>query len=1051
MRKTQNQSAPEGSFNDLGIARGDHEPFVVRALARLWGVGRVPRSDGSLKAGLQTVRLTARVRLLGLAAICLTPVFAGGAEDLKASLQRGLFEEEANHNLPAAIAAYQAVLSQFDKDRELAATAIFRLGECYRKQEKTNDAVACYQRIVREFPDAATLTRLSQQNLLALAPASASTSRPKAADARQVSLIQESIKLAEQQLAEAHKRVEVGTLPAAGRIPYEREVLRLKRELAAAQGADGAEQKKLLLQEISLVEKLVELTQKQVEAGIAPSEEGLSSRRDLLGLKRELAVLEAAPSEGAALTDEEEKEIRRIQALIQNSPDLINAPGTNGLTPLHQAAAAGYLSVARFLLANKADVNAPTTGTGQRRANAKAATALMIAAHAGNKAMVELLLDHGADVNAVGEWQRMTGAALHFAAKSGYQAVAETLLAHKADANLCPNGEYGPLHLAAEAGRTPMVELLIKHGADVNARTDWGWTPLHSAAEGGSPAVAELLLGHKADLEAKTKGGSTPLAVAVANGQIKVAEVLLKHGANVETVDGDGTTPLQKAITRANYAGYGGQSELVRLLVNGGADVNKPFNATGPARSVRRQNSSDQWDTTGATPVGVAAYLGDAAVVEALVAGGANVNTKAAGGVAPLLYAVEHKSLPMLEAILARKPDLEARDRNGNTALAQAIQAGEKKLAEKLIQAEADVNARVQGNVDFSMLHLAVWKGRPDVVELLLTNKAQVNVVNNRGQTPLDLAKEMGRDPRQGNGFAFEEIAGLLVKYGADEDFTRRARVAVARKDTDLRAAVFTKGTNDWNRYTLLELIATVFANPNDWWSRKLSFPDLSRVTIRRLGAGKAKGPAAPESADRNLILDLATFLNSGEGGPGAWLEWGDIVEVPERDHPVNETWNGLDQPMREALTKALKREVEIIIKGQSQKVTLQPSLQGPARFGGPGPGRVPLPRLPGASGSPPSLPEPRLIDLSVFRLTEVLQQSGLLRVSSDLGRIRVTRTEPATKKVVEWIVDRSPGPAVDSQIDLWLRDGDVIEVPDKGADFAPRKETPAPGAAPAN
>ena len=99
----------------------------------------------------------------------------------------------------------------------------------------------------------------------------------------------------------------------------------------------------------------------------------------------------------------------------------------------------------------------------------------------------------------------------------------------------------------------------------------------------------------------------------------------------------------------------------------------------------------------------------------------------------------------------------------------------------------------------------------------------------------------MIRDARQGNSATFEEIAALLAKYGADEDFTRRTCITVARKDSKLNARVFTKGTNDWNRYTLLELIATVFANPNESPARSLRFPDLSRVTVRRLGAERRR------------------------------------------------------------------------------------------------------------------------------------------------------------------------------------------------------------------
>ena len=85
--------------------------------------------------------------------------------DLATALQKGLFEEEANHDLSAAIRAYQAIATQFDKDRKLAATAIFRLGECYRKQGNTNDANTQYERVLREFADQNALATLSRQNL----------------------------------------------------------------------------------------------------------------------------------------------------------------------------------------------------------------------------------------------------------------------------------------------------------------------------------------------------------------------------------------------------------------------------------------------------------------------------------------------------------------------------------------------------------------------------------------------------------------------------------------------------------------------------------------------------------------------------------------------------------------------------------------------------------------------------------------------------------------------------------------------------------------------
>src|ERR1035438_3454471 len=129
----------------------------------------------------KTVSLAPRLRgtipaTLLCAALCLLAWPARAAtNDLTTALQRGLFEEEANQNLGAAISAYQTVANQFDKDRKLAATAIFRLGECYRKQGNTNDAATQYERILREFSDQPTLVTLSRQSLAGMGSAPAAS------------------------------------------------------------------------------------------------------------------------------------------------------------------------------------------------------------------------------------------------------------------------------------------------------------------------------------------------------------------------------------------------------------------------------------------------------------------------------------------------------------------------------------------------------------------------------------------------------------------------------------------------------------------------------------------------------------------------------------------------------------------------------------------------------------------------------------------------------------------------------------------------------------
>src|SRR6478736_782046 len=114
----------------------------------------------------------AQKRNVGVLVTLLLCVFAlmplnllAATNDLSGLLQRGLFEEEANRNLEAASVAYESLVKQLDKDRQIGATAIFRLGEVYRKQGKTNEAAAQYERIVRDFAEQTALVTLSRQNL----------------------------------------------------------------------------------------------------------------------------------------------------------------------------------------------------------------------------------------------------------------------------------------------------------------------------------------------------------------------------------------------------------------------------------------------------------------------------------------------------------------------------------------------------------------------------------------------------------------------------------------------------------------------------------------------------------------------------------------------------------------------------------------------------------------------------------------------------------------------------------------------------------------------
>lgn len=82
-------------------------------------------------------------------------------------LRQGLFEEEANQNYEKAGTHYRAVVEAYQRQRTLAATATYRLGELARKANDNAAAASAFQAVIERFPEQKT-AQLSSENLTAL-------------------------------------------------------------------------------------------------------------------------------------------------------------------------------------------------------------------------------------------------------------------------------------------------------------------------------------------------------------------------------------------------------------------------------------------------------------------------------------------------------------------------------------------------------------------------------------------------------------------------------------------------------------------------------------------------------------------------------------------------------------------------------------------------------------------------------------------------------------------------------------------------------------------
>ncbi len=661
-------------------------------------------------------------------------VSAFAADPITESIRRGLLEEEVNRNLEAAAAAYQDAVNQADAIRQTAATALFRLGEVYRKQGRTNDAVGAYQRILRDFSDESSLVKTSREHLGLLGYAE--TTIPVAPgltqyDPADVASLREELKLVENEHQAVQKRYENGRAEATDVRRVQRELLELQRKLPEFGSVDR--QTELLEQELELAKTDLEEMRRRIQVGTAPPLDEIPLRRRILSIERELAAAKrgaatapGSPTAGAGpvpATREENDELQRTEVMFRDSPDLVmnarNATPQEG-TWLHKAAQNGYLAVADFLLAKGSHVDAT---------DRKGWTPLHWAVESGHKSMCELLIAHGANVNAT---TRDSESPLQLAAKRGFREVAEVLLASGAEVNA--------------TGYVRDARTLLRNG-DEGARMDSA--ALHWAAENGFPSMIELLLSHGADIEVTDRGGRTPLMRAVLGGQLAAARVLLSAGAKINTTNTEGKTALFDAVEAKNIP-------MTKFLLEQEADPETPVVAPAP---------DNQW-TVLFQPVG----QGEVPMTELLLDYHANVNARAASGITPVHWAVQNNAAATLQLLLDHKADPNLRDTGANTPLHVALEGGSPPLVESLLAAGADPNApgwtSGDGQPWFPLFRAVTWswaspppdETSPSLTRPLLDHGANAKASTANGWTALHLAAQSGS----------VELAKMLLEHDAD-------------------------------------------------------------------------------------------------------------------------------------------------------------------------------------------------------------------------------------------------------------------------------------------
>jgi cytohesin len=430
-----------------------------------------------------------------------------------------------------------------------------------------------------------------------------------------------------------------------------------------------------------------------------------------------------------AISKGNEEEVSR---LLDAYPSLLEKEHERGGRPLVKAVQAGRLGMVKLLLQKGANINAIGNW---------GVSALYEAVDLGREEMVTFLVSKGAWPGSADE---DATAPLWVAFWLGHLSVMNIFLRHMGEQGLQETTEMGwtALMKASSSGQLGAVQVLIEEmeGQGLDKQDDEGRTALHWAAIGGHEEVVILLLSKGAQADIGDQRHITPFMDAAANGHMGVVQLLLQHmgGQGLDRTDEEGRTALHHAIEE-------GHVEVVTFLLSfqGAQAINGTFFGMTPFMTactrghvgvVQRlvehsamegQRLSDRATPRGTTALHWAVRTGRAEVAAILLRSGAGASIRNDKGMTPLMWIGESGHLGALQILLQEMGEqgLRERDVAGNTVLHWAARCDHEEVVQALLLAGADPT--IKDNEGSTPRALATEQGHGECVDVFEVSMQQ--------------------------------------------------------------------------------------------------------------------------------------------------------------------------------------------------------------------------------------------------------------------------------------------------------------------------------------